>query len=183
MTDNLKNFIDGETITAKDTNDNNEYLLAQINDRAMTLNTRISSVSSNVSSQIEDFKDSFKNKGDENTPIYFNDEGKATTITKLNSNLVPALPVNYNAGVAISSGYTCPSDGVICPRVHAWIGTTCWLKINNIEVCSWSGNSDTSDTRGITGTYLVTKGDIVKFAGSNGGGVSDKPRVIFYPYK
>lgn len=48
MVDYLKKFIDGETIQANDTNDNNDYILDKITDTAATLNTRISTINSNV---------------------------------------------------------------------------------------------------------------------------------------
>lgn len=53
MVDYLKKFIDGETIQANDTNDNNDYILDKITDTASTLNTRINTINSNVSSQID----------------------------------------------------------------------------------------------------------------------------------
>lgn len=53
MADYLIEFIEGQTIKASEHNSNNQYLLDQLNDSIKTLNAKVSSLQSNIQTQLQ----------------------------------------------------------------------------------------------------------------------------------
>lgn len=108
MAEYLKEFIEGETIYASEQNSNNQYLLDQISDSTVNLNTKINTLTSNVNSQLETQQQNLNAKLEEiNTKI--SDLEENTSVTALGVSLAP----DYSKGVGISLPYTVTTNGYV----------------------------------------------------------------------
>lgn len=113
MAEYLKEFIEGETIYASEQNSNNQYLLDQIGDSTVNLNTKINTLTSNVNSQLETQQQNLNAKLEEvNTKI--SDLEENTSVTALGGSLAP----DYSKAIGISLPYTVTANGYIYARIY-----------------------------------------------------------------
>lgn len=99
------------------------------------------------------------------------------------SNAVSAAGIHgvmpkWSAGVALASGFVCPSDGWIVAAIHCDYGKTVYVKVNN-EIamgCVWTRTADYSGYRWWS-FVPVAKGNTVTFTNQTSYVFSSK----FYP--
>lgn len=80
---------------------------------------------------------------------------------------------NYNAGVAISSGYTAPDNGVIIGVHNFSDGGYRSITINGITLFNTRTGASYLNSQSAGHEYLVFKGDVITF--------SNYSSMIFYP--
>ena len=78
--------------------------------------------------------------------------------------------------------YTCPKNGIIAIDTAGFNGTYCYLKINDVTMFNKTSNSN-SYIIGATGSYLVSKGDVIKAKSGYGSGFAGTDKLIFIPLK
>lgn len=158
MAEYLKKFVEGEEILAKETNDNNDYLLNQIDDRAGKLNGRINSISASVSSQLETFRAELDGKIGGKVDIDFNNMDPNQEAKEIIASW--AFP-DYSAGVNITSGYTVEKQGWV--NCISGSGGTALFYVNGIVIAnSYSGSGGDMYSAFVP----VNKDDVVSATGN-----------------
>ena len=152
-TNYLKNFAEGETIRASETNANNQFLLNKISDNASDIQLTVQTQISNVKSELATTKNALQTQ----IETKLDDEDKE----KILNWLIPDWTKVTNIS---ASSYTCPSIGWIKARVRSVQHTSAGITVNGVymELAYSSGNYIE------TGNILVpvSKNDVVSCRGT-----------------
>lgn len=170
MTGYLKTFVEGETIKASDTNNNNEFLLARITSTADNLNSRITTINSNVGSQIEtlrsDVTQQIEGVSAKTDGIV---EAKKSTIMGY---LMPDYSRSVSFNIGLNASYYIPVDAyVYIPKRHSGANLDMYINYNGVEYPIFRQTGQGSYMQVTSGFilipanhYIVARGDSVEGA-------------------
>ena len=132
-TNYLKNFAEGETIKASETNANNQFLLSKISDNASDIQLTVQSQISTVKSELATTKSSLQAE----IATKFDENSKATIMDYLMPNYAKAVDFT-------GSSYKAPKNGYITGSIGTNDSTRIWY-VDGVEVAR---NTD----QGVSGT-------------------------------
>ena len=132
-TNYLKNFAEGETIRASETNANNQFLLNKISDNASDIQLTVQTQISNVKSELATTKSALQTE----LETKYDESDKLTIIEFL-------MPDYSRAVTFTGSSYVAPNNGYITGGIGANDSTIVWY-VDGVEVAR---NSD----QGVSGT-------------------------------
>jgi hypothetical protein len=121
-TNYLKNFAEGETIRASETNANNQFLLNKISDNASDIQLTVQTQISNVKSELATTKTNLESQ----LATKFDEGDKATIMDYL-------MPDYSKAQSFTGSSYTAPKNGYITGGIGANDATRIWY-VDGVEV-------------------------------------------------
>jgi hypothetical protein len=157
MAEVLKIFQEGEDILASETNANNNYLLGKISDNASTLQNYVEGEITSIQSSLASAQATLQNSLNELTSKV--NSGLADIHTKINP--------DFSKAFSIASGYKATQNGWVYIHVRGYSGGRYTIVINGKTL-----TNETSDGGlcSATGSFRVSKGDVVEFTGATGGG-------------
>lgn len=154
-TNYLKNFAEGETIKASETNSNNQFLLSKISEGTSNIQATVSSQISNIKSDLETTRNNLETKLD--TKLSDDDKAKITNW---------GLP-DYEQGTdAKVSKFTAPADGVLYANHNKNESFGSTVKINGVDVVGYWDYQGEGGLLTVPYTLLLSKGDVVEFPGT-----------------
>ncbi len=155
-TNYLKNFTEGETIKASETNSNNQFLLSKISEGTSSLQATVSAQISNVKSDLETTRKNLETKLD----LKLSDDDAL----KITSWLIP----NYSAMTTGTLGnygspYTAPNAGYYIATVGKNDSTT-YLTVNNKQVFAYLDGQGVNGMVVLPFSILVDKNDVIEWS-------------------
>lgn len=143
-TNYLKNFAEGETIKASETNANNQFLLNKISDNASDIQLTVQTQISNVKSELATTKNALQTELE--TKLSKDDQ----------ATIVGWCIPDYSKGKDAPFPYTATADGVIYFNIlQNNIGGSVY--INDVFVAYYSDQSDGAARDNFT--FMLSKGD------------------------
>ena len=149
----LKNFAEGETIKASETNANNQFLLSKISDNATDIQLSLETQLSNINSKLETTKLTLEKELDEK----LDKEDQETIIGWLN--------LAYSNGQQVGKSFTAPADGVAYVAHFFNEGFGVGITINGVTVALHWDYEGSGGLVTLPYTFILSKGDILKFPG------------------
>ena len=150
-TNYLKNFAEGETILASETNANNQFLLSKISENAGDLQTTVNSQISNIKSEVATTKLSLQTEID-----------KKLNASEKQAIILWGIP-DYKKGRSVGASFTAPSHGVYTATLN-YNNNTAYFNINGVNAYCYVDGDGVNGAVNTPFTVPLAKGDVCSWS-------------------